>query len=379
MEDKDLIRYVQNKRRDFDKNEHSDDSDVISSTSGDTAENSEDEKSLYKKGGYYEVQLNQILCNKFKIKQKLGRGHFSTVWECSEKNNENKIYAVKIQKSKKCYREAALEEMLFHEIFKKKDHEYKVYINAMLFHNSQKGPNGKHYCMFFPLMRCDLVKYMGEHKDEKLTLDESSKLAYQLLCGCVYLHDICNVVHTDIKPENILIKSTDNGILYQLADFGTSCAIGDRECDYLQTTHYRSPEIIMGYKEWGSGIDIWSLACVLFEVITGYFMFEGDIESDFILHMIETLGKPPHKFLDKCKHTRSFYTRDGRFKYASELQPVPMFRVLMEEHSFEYDTTVAISRLLDPMLIWNPDERWSAAKLLTLYPQNQSEELEETM
>ncbi len=78
-----------------------------------------------------------------------------------------------------------------------------------------------------------------------------------------YIHSL-NLIHCDIKPENIMIKSYSNS-LFKLIDFGSSCYIHDHLSPYVQSRFYRAPEVILGCK-YDYKIDLWSLGCVLAEV-----------------------------------------------------------------------------------------------------------------
>lgn len=355
-----FVDIMKRKRRQFDENEES---ESTSSSSSSGAEDSEDEARNYKKGGYHNVQIGEKLLHKYIVTRKLGRGHFSTVWEV--KNKKDEAYAMKVQKSGKSYRGAAMEEIHIHDHMKRLDGPGKDNVSIMVDHGTFHGPFGKHPCMVFKAMDCDLMKIIERNKT--LSLQQTSDIAYQTLLGVNFLHTVCDIVHSDIKPENVLVKESVDGNIYQIADLGTGCFVGDRENNYLQTSHYRSPEIILSYRKWGTEIDIWSLACMFFECITGNYLFDGDVEEDLIVCMVETLGMPPNKFIDKCKYRRKYFTRSYHFKFAHDMKPMPMDRVLIEEYDFSSEDAYSICRLLKPMLEFDPSHRWTAEQLLLLY------------
>jgi len=93
----------------------------------------------------------------------------------------------------------------------------------------------------------------------------------------VYTHDK-NIVHCDLKPENILVKS-ETSLSIKLIDFGTSCTAGNSIFSYVQSRYYRAPEIILGC-EYGLMVDIWSLGCVIAELVTHRPLFYGRDEND---------------------------------------------------------------------------------------------------
>ena len=213
----------------------------------------------------------------------------------------------------------------------------------------------------------DLVHFAKRFQDEKISLDVTSKVAYHTLSGIAFLH-ACGFLHSDIKPDNILVKSTSNDYTFKIADLGTACAIGDTSNDYLQTSTYRAPEIILGYSAFNEKIDIWSLAITYFECISGDVLFYGENENDLIKLFVETLGIPPRDFLKTCKGYRNHFDRNGFIINGFDLRPLPLNRRLVEEFEISTENADAMCKLLLPMLEWHPDKRWSAKDLLSLYP-----------
>lgn len=102
-----------------------------------------------------------------------------------------------------------------------------------------------------------------------------------------------------------------------VVDFGNACWTYKHFTDDIQTRQYRSPEVILGAK-YGTAADMWSLACVVFELVTGDFLFEPksgsawDRDEDHVALMIELLGKPPRKVSTHCivvhQHSLSWHS-----------------------------------------------------------------------
>ena len=132
----------------------------------------------------------------------------------------------------------------------------------------------------------------GMHSPERLNF------TYQLLCGSDYLL-ANNVLHRDLKPQNILIMG--DGTL-KITDFGLAralgCVTGTGKTQEVVTLWYRAPEVLLG-GVYGDGIDKWAVGCILYEMFVGAVMFRGNGDLDMIAKMFADLGFPSHnEFVD---------------------------------------------------------------------------------
>jgi dual specificity tyrosine-phosphorylation-regulated kinase 2/3/4 len=101
-------------------------------------------------------------------------------------------------------------------------------------------------------------------------------VAKQVLTALQYTHQL-GLIHCDLKPENILIQSYSRCEV-KVIDFGSSCYKTDHLGSYVQSRAYRAPEVILGMK-YNELVDVWSLGCILFELLTGRVLFSGCVLS----------------------------------------------------------------------------------------------------
>ena len=185
-----------------------------SSSSGDEmAENTADEEDSedYCKGGYHPVQVGeQYKEGKYTIVRKLGWGHFSTVW-LSRDNTTSKHVALKVVRSAAHYTETALDEikLLNRVVQANKDHPGRRHVVSLLDSFTHHGPNGKHVCMVFEVLGENLLGLIKRWNHRGIPMELVKQITKQVLLGLDYLHRECGIIHTDLKPENVLIEIGD--------------------------------------------------------------------------------------------------------------------------------------------------------------------------
>ncbi|KAL2321703.1 hypothetical protein Fmac_026082 [Flemingia macrophylla] len=132
--------------------------------------------------------------------------------------------------------------------------------------------------MVMEYMESDL-KGMMEAKKQPFSMSEIKSLMRQLLEGVKYLHDNW-VIHRDLKSSNILLNY--DGEL-KICDFGLSRQYGSPLKPYtpvVVTLWYRAPELLLGSKEYSTAIDMWSVGCIMAELIAGEPLFRGKSELE---------------------------------------------------------------------------------------------------
>ena len=96
----------------------------------------------------------------------------------------------------------------------------------------------------------------------------------------------------------------------KVIDFGSSCFITDHLTTYIQSRSYRAPEVVLGLP-YGPKIDVWSLGCILCEMLTGRVLFVNDTMPTILARMQSLLGKIPGNMLRQGQNTRDFFMADG--------------------------------------------------------------------
>lgn len=122
---------------------------------------------------------------------------------------------------------------------------------------------------------------------------------YQIFRALNYVHNVIGVCHRDIKPQNILVNPHTHQL--KLCDFGSAKMLvpGEPNISYICSRYYRAPELIFGATEYTTSIDMWSVGCVLAELLLGKPLFPGESGIDQLVEVIKILGTPTREEI-KC-------------------------------------------------------------------------------
>lgn len=167
-----------------------------------------------------------------------------------------------------------------------------------------------------------------------------------------------------------LLASVD--LTCKLVDFGNACWTYKQFTNDIQTRQYRCPEVILGSK-YSTSADLWSFACICFELATGDVLFDPhsgdnfDRDEDHLALMMELLGMMPRKIALGGRYSRDFFNRYGDLRHIRRLRFWPLNKVLMEKYEFNEKDANDLTEFLVPILDFVPEKRPTAAQCL-LHP-----------
>ena len=306
------------------------------------------------------IPLKEWKCHEPKDYEKIykvGEGTFGVVFKAIYKKKEikdQKIVALKCVKidENQGFPVPALREIL---IMKGLNHKNILKLEDILYTppNENNKRRGNVY-LVFPYMEHDFsgLRMRGYN----FNLGQIKYIFYQILSGIAYLHK-CKIIHRDIKSSNILINN--NGDI-KIGDYGLArrdSKVTDKQYTYkVVTICYRAPELLLGQRDYGPEIDIWSIGCVFCELLTGVILFkENNKEKDQINKIFSICGTPDEKKwpgVTKLPYWKEFSQKTN---YKNNL------REHFKDNQFIDDTTFD---LIQKLLQLNPKERITAEEAL---------------
>ncbi|KAK8864730.1 hypothetical protein IAR55_001986 [Kwoniella newhampshirensis] len=183
---------------------------------------------------------------------------------------------------------------------------------------------------------------------------------YQTLCGLKYIHS-ANVLHRDLKPGNLLVnadcelKICDFGLArgFQPGAVQTDQGQAGFMTEYVATRWYRAPEIMLSFANYTSSIDMWSVGCILAELLGGKPIFKGEDYVDQLNKILNLLGTPTEDTLRRVGSPRAQdYIR------SLPIKPRVQFKTLYPNAS-----PLALD-LLQKLLTFDPAKRYGCEEAL---------------
>eukprot|EP00921_Rhytidocystis_pertsovi_P000135 GHVQ01000291.1.p1 GENE.GHVQ01000291.1~~GHVQ01000291.1.p1 ORF type:complete len:330 (+),score=21.13 GHVQ01000291.1:328-1317(+) len=235
-------------------------------------------------------EVDRHVLRKYDLVQKLGKGAYGIVWKATDRRSNTTVALKKIfdafqnqTDSQRTFREIMfLQELCGHE-------------NIVRLINVLKADNDKDIYLVFDYMETDLHAVIRANILEEI---HKQYIIYQLLKAIRYMHS-GDLVHRDMKPSNILLNSECH---VKVADFGLARSVAQTSdsaeqssavlTDYVATRWYRAPEILLGSTRYTKGVDMWSLGCILGELISGRPIFPGTSTMNQLERIQVLTGRP---------------------------------------------------------------------------------------
>ncbi|CAF1339042.1 unnamed protein product [Adineta steineri] len=251
----------------------------------------------------YIVRPGEVWLERYTVDCLIGKGSFGQVVKAFD-HIDGEYVAIKIIKNKRPFLSQAQIEVRLLELMNQHDIDNNGYIVKLRRNFTFRN----HLCLVFELLSYNLYDLLRNTNFRGVSLNLTRKFALQLLSALLFLSQPeLNVLHCDLKPENILLVNPKRSAI-KIVDFGSSCQIGQRLYQYIQSRFYRSPEVLLGIP-YDMAIDMWSLGCILVEMHTGEPLFSGTNEFDQMMKIVEVLGMPPTHILEQGTKTKRFFDR----------------------------------------------------------------------
>ncbi|KAG9001990.1 serine/threonine protein kinase, CMGC group [Tulasnella sp. JGI-2019a] len=162
----------------------------------------------------------------------------------------------------------------------------------------------------------------------------------------------------------------------KIADLGNATPINKKFTNDIQTRQYRSPEAILGMPVWDEKVDIFSIACLVFELLTGEYLFNPKSRSggwtkddDHVAQMVELMGrKGDDGFTKEMKmegrYSREIWKSNGTLRNIAKLHSWPLAQVMMDKYDYTREEADLFASFMNPMLAIDPKKRANARDML---------------
>ncbi|KAK7881578.1 hypothetical protein WMY93_029987 [Mugilogobius chulae] len=259
--------------------------------------------------GYYRVNIGESLDKRYDVYGYTGQGVFSNVVRARDTARAGQEVAVKIIRNNELMQKTGLKELEFLKKLNDADPDDKFHCLRLFRHFYHK----QHLCLVFEPLSMNLREVLKKYgKDVGLHIKAVRSYSQQLFLALKLLKR-CNILHADIKPDNILVNESKT--ILKLCDFGSASHVADNDITpYLVSRFYRAPEIIIG-KPYDYGIDMWSVGCTLYELYTGKILLPGSSNNHMLKLAMDLKGKMPNKMIRKGLFKDQHFDQNLNFLY----------------------------------------------------------------
>ncbi|KAL3317316.1 CAAX prenyl protease 1 [Cichlidogyrus casuarinus] len=264
------------------------------------------------------VQVGDTIHRRYDVNRVLGEGSFGHVLQCDDRQT-GRIVAVKAIKplDRDNYRNSSRHEM---NVLVKLNDFSKSCKNSYCIEALEFFEWNKLYFIVFPKLGDSVFNFIQNNKYQPFSVGQSTSIVHQL-CSAVKYFNKLRLCHTDLKPENILFVDSayeeirqDNRKIYRrildtqikVIDFGSATFEDEHHSRTIQTRHYRAPEVVLELG-WSYPADVWSIGCILYELLTGKCMFMTHDNLEHLAMMERIIGPIPKEMIRQSPKTSLFY------------------------------------------------------------------------
>ncbi|RSL51812.1 hypothetical protein CEP54_011231 [Fusarium duplospermum] len=353
---------------------------------------------------YYPVRIGEVLMDRYQIVGKLGFGASSTVWLARDLDGRRHVALKLFVNSESMGKQLDHELTMYKHISKSSSkHLGRGAVRELLDSFDVTGPDGSHRCLVHPPLWESVLTFLHRNPVRRLPAPVLAFVLHRLFLALDFLHTECQVIHTDIKADNIMFgieddsvfsdfeeqelidpsprKSVDERVVYLsrelrmpknwgapvLCDFGSAVNGGVEHLEDVQPDIYRAPEVILE-APWSYEIDIWNTGCMIWDLFEGGHLFTGhDPEHQtyrsraHLAEMVALLGQPPQALLHSGKSSQKFFTDQGDFR--ADIPLPDSVSLEGKETNLEGESQRRFLALMRKMLHWEPSKRFSAKAL----------------
>ncbi|GMG19503.1 unnamed protein product [Ambrosiozyma monospora] len=295
-----------------------------------------------------QTQITFNVSDYYEIKDIVGEGAYGIVCSAIYKPSQQKVAIKKIQPFERtmfCLR--TLREL---KLLKHFNHENIIGILDIQIPYDFDSFNEVY--LIQELMETDLHRVI---RTQKLSDNHCQYFIYQTLRALKALHS-ANVLHRDLKPSNLLLNSNCD---LKICDFGLARSIASQDdnfgfmTEYVATRWYRAPEIMLTFQEYTTAIDVWSVGCILAEMLSGRPLFPGTDYHNQLWLIIDISGTPLSEDYDSIKSRRA----------KEYIRTLPFRQKRPFSELFPNASPDAID-LLEKLLAFNPKRRLTVEQAL---------------
>jgi dual specificity tyrosine-phosphorylation-regulated kinase 2/3/4 len=282
----------------------------------------------------------------------LGKGSFGSVIQCLD-HKVNEPVAIKLLRDKPKLHSSIVFELQLLRDLQGPDNHIVRYVESFSFRGF--------FCIVMELVSVDLFSALRMQRFVGFPPLIIQTVAREVSIALQHTHSH-GIIHADIKPENILFSDNSRQSV-KVIDFGCSCYVGKLVFSYIQSRFYRAPEVVLGL-QYGTPIDIWSLGCVLCEMVTGQPIFPAEDEAELMQMVAEVVGLPPESLIKGAPRAKYYFSSQGELM----LKPNSQGRYHTPGGS-SVGTAIRVQdrgfiELIEGCLRWAPEERFTAGDVL---------------